>query len=38
MVLLLLGALGSCGQKGDLFLAPDDDEEDIFDESDDERE
>lgn len=27
MVLLLVAVLGSCGQKGDLFLAPEGDEE-----------
>lgn len=35
MVLLLLSALVSCGQKGDLFLAPEGDEEEL-EESDDE--
>jgi predicted small lipoprotein YifL len=38
MVLLLVSVLGSCGQKGDLFLAPDDDEEDVLEAPDDESE
>jgi predicted small lipoprotein YifL len=36
MVLLLVVLLGGCGQQGDLFLAPEGDEEEELEESDDE--